>query len=101
MKFEKEIKDLMAYCFAAVALLSGIILSFICALAIPPLGVLSDSVLFYVAQTLMYSGGVIGLNLSIKHTKNSVKNELGEEIKDFIVSVVQDKNTKKKKEKEQ
>lgn len=53
-------KDCIQYATAVAMLLSGIVMSFIGFFA-APVGVISDSVLWYTAQTLIYAGSVFGL----------------------------------------
>ncbi len=51
---------------AALLLLSGIVMAFLSFHA-APVGELSDSVLWYVAQCLIYSGTVYGVDVVIDH----------------------------------
>ena len=49
---------------AMILLLSGIVLSFM-GFFVPPRGEISDSVLWYFAQTLIYAGSVLGIKLYV------------------------------------
>ncbi len=49
---------------AALTLLSGIGTA-IAGFCVPPTGEISDSVLMYTAQTLIYAGSVLGVNVVI------------------------------------
>lgn len=53
-------KETIQYATAVVMLASGIVISFAGFFA-DPVGVISDSVLWYTAQTLIYAGSVFGL----------------------------------------
>lgn len=53
-------KELVQYLTAVAMLASGIVMSFMGFFA-SPVGEISDSVLWYTAQTLIYAGSVFGL----------------------------------------
>ena len=57
-------KDHMAMISALLLLLSGVVLSFL-GFFTPPRGVISDSVLWYFAQTLIYAGSVLGIKIYV------------------------------------
>lgn len=51
-------------CTAVFLLTSGVALS-VAGFCVPPVGVISDSVLWYFAQTLIYAGSVFGVSTYI------------------------------------
>ena len=63
-----------AFC-AVFALVSGFILSAI-ALFLPPVGVISDSVLMYTGEAFFFAGSALGLDVMIDHKiSHSNKNQ--------------------------
>ena len=60
----KKIKENIATISAIILMLSGIVLSFL-GFFEPPRGVISDSVLWYFAQTLIYAGSVLGVKVYV------------------------------------
>ena len=57
-------KDNIAMLSALLLLLSGVVLSFL-GFFTPPRGEISDSVLWYFAQTLIYAGSVLGIKIYV------------------------------------
>ena len=57
-------KERIQYTTAVVMLLSGIVISFI-GFFTAPVGVISDSVLWYTAQALIYAGSIFGVGIYI------------------------------------
>lgn len=53
---------------SVVAFLSAVVIGFI-ALFIPPTGVIDASVLWFIAQLLVFVSGLLGINLSIDNIK--------------------------------
>lgn len=51
-----------------VAFLSAVVIGFI-ALFIPPAGIIDASVLWFIAQLLVFVSGLLGINLSIDNIK--------------------------------
>ena len=60
----KKIKENIATISAIILMLSGIVLSFM-GFFEPPRGTISDSVLWYFAQTLIYAGSVLGVKIYV------------------------------------
>lgn len=92
MKWDNNSKEIVTYIIAGVSLLFGFGLT-IAGFIVDPLGIVSDSVLWVLGQAFVFAGALMGINLSIEHTKNKVKNELGSEIKKYIDSHVNDHHT--------
>ena len=65
-----EVKHLTA----VVLLFSGVIMSFMGFYA-PPVGEISDSVLWYFAQTLIYCGSIFGVSAYIDTKLKNMKHE--------------------------
>lgn len=59
-------KDNISALSALILLLSGVALSFL-GFFTEPKGEISDSVLWYFAQTLIYAGSVLGLKTYVDH----------------------------------
>ena len=57
-------KERIQYTTAVVMLLSGIVISFI-GFFTAPVGEISDSVLWYTAQALIYAGSIFGVGIYI------------------------------------
>ena len=75
-------KDWIQYGTAIAMVASGIILSFVCFFLNHYS--IDDSVLWYVAQALVYAGSVFGVSVYI-HTKfGEVKNEVKKDIKNAM-----------------
>ncbi len=64
--------DLFSRLSALLMLASGIALS-VAGFVSPPLGEISDSVLWYVAQALIYAGSVFGVTVYIDRRLKDVK----------------------------
>ena len=62
-----------AFC-AVFALVSGFILSAI-ALFLPPVGVISDSVLMYTGEAFFFAGSALGLDVMIDHKISRSQNQ--------------------------
>lgn len=60
---------------APLSLIASITITII-ALFMPPEGIIDSSVLYVVAQLLLYSAGVLGINIKIiNYPKQQIKNE--------------------------
>lgn len=59
---------------ALLLLLSGVVMSF-CGFFVPPVGEISDSVLWYFAQTLIYAGSVLGVSAYINRKFEELDNK--------------------------
>ena len=73
-----NVREGLQYCAAIGMLLSGVVLTFLSFFLNNY--VVSDGVLWYVSQTLVYSGGIFGVNVYFKsklgNFERIVKNEL-------------------------
>ena len=74
-----DIKTKLAYITAIVALIVGFGLT-IAGFCVDPIGVVSDSVLWVLGQTLVYAGSIFGVAL---YATGSVAN-MKKEIKEFL-----------------
>lgn len=62
--------------FSALAmLLSGVALS-IAGFIVPPVGEISDSVLWFFAQCLIYAGSIFGVSIYVQSKFTELKNQL-------------------------
>ena len=68
-------KDHLSIVSAIVMQLSGIALAFLSVLRSPE-GEISDSVLWYVAQTLIYSGSIFGVSVYVQTKVAEIRSEL-------------------------
>lgn len=65
----------LSICSALVMQLSGIALA-VASFMQPPAGEISDSVLWYVAQTLIYSGSIFGVGVYVQTKVAEIRSEL-------------------------
>lgn len=63
---------------AIVSFIASIVVGFI-ALFIPPAGIIDPSVLWWVAQLLVFTSGLLGINLTIDH-KNKIATTKKEDV---------------------
>lgn len=70
MEIKMEVKNITA----VVLLFSGVVMSFMGFYA-PPVGEISDSVLWYFAQTLIYCGSIFGVSAYIDSKLKTLKHE--------------------------
>lgn len=75
-----NIKDKIAYLFAAISLLVGFSLT-IAGFIVNPLGVIDNSVLWVLGQTLTFAGAVCGISLHVRGTKEELKHEILHEMR--------------------
>ena len=64
--------------------LASFTLGWMCTLVgffVPPLGVVSDSVLWVLGQSLLYTGAVIGLDFKLKDMKEKIDEHLNDKSK--------------------
>lgn len=54
--------------YAVVSFFSSIIIGF-CALILPPLGIIDDSVLWFTAQLLIFTSSILGIDMSFLKNK--------------------------------
>lgn len=73
-------KEKIQYGLAALTVISGIALTFLCFFLNHYQ--ISDGVLWYVAQTLVYSGSIFGVTIYIQSKMGEVKNYIKETIKE-------------------
>lgn len=67
--------------FSALAmLLSGVALS-IAGFIVPPVGEISDSVLWFFAQCLIYAGSIFGVSIYVQSKFTEFKNQLENKVK--------------------
>ena len=76
MKFEREHRIMVQYGTAVGMLLSGVALT-VAGFATPPVGEISDSVLWYAAQTMIYAGSVFGVSIYVNDRINGLKDRIG------------------------
>lgn len=67
--------------FSALAmLLAGVALS-IAGFIVPPVGEISDSVLWFFAQCLIYAGSIFGVSIYVQSKFTELKNQLETKVK--------------------
>ena len=60
-------------CYSAIGMLvSGVALS-VAGFVVPPVGEISNSVLWYFAQCLIYAGSALGIDVFIEHKLEKLK----------------------------
>lgn len=69
-----NIKDAVQVWSAVAMLLSGVVMS-AAGFCVPPLGEISDSVLMFTAQALVYAGSALGIDLYIRKKIEQMKKE--------------------------
>ena len=69
-----DTKERIQYATAVTMLVSGIVMSFVGFYA-APVGEISDSVLWYTAQTLIYAGSIFGVGLYIDGRLKRLENK--------------------------
>ena len=75
MKFEREHRVMVQYGTAVGMLLSGVALT-VAGFVTPPVGEISDSVLWYAAQTMIYAGSVFGVSIYVNDRINGLKDRI-------------------------
>lgn len=76
---QKNTKEWIQYGSAIAMLISGVVLTFLCFFLNHY--VVKDSVLWYVAQTLVYSGSIFGVSVYINSKIGEVKNFVDQNFK--------------------
>ena len=66
------------YISAVGMLISGVALS-IAGFVVPPLGEISDSVLWFAAQTMIYAGSVFGVSVYVNDKFRSITDKLNKD----------------------
>ena len=74
-------KEKLSYVFASVALGFGILLTFL-GFLVDPMGVVDDSVLWVLGQTLIYSGSIVGISMHYKQELNNFKDDIHKLLKE-------------------
>lgn len=72
------IKEIVTLSTAVFAIVAGFALT-IAGFAVPPVGVISDSVLWVLGQALVYAGSIFGIShysSEVKKFKDEIKNEI-------------------------
>ena len=62
----QDSKDKIQYSSAILMLVSGVALT-IAGFIVPPVGEISDSVLWFFAQTLIYAGSIFGIGIYVEN----------------------------------
>lgn len=75
----KEKRTDFQYYSAAVMLLAGVCLS-VAGFIVPPVGEISDSVLWFFAQCLIYAGSIFGVGIYIQSKFKDIRGEIRNEI---------------------
>ena len=70
-----DIKNKIAYITAIAALIVGFGLT-IAGFCVPPAGIVSDSVLWVLGQTLVYAGSIFGVGLYVSGSVKNMKKEI-------------------------
>lgn len=60
----KKMKEKTKFCLSIASFIAAIVIGFI-ALFIPPVGIIDTSVLWFVAQLLVFTSGILGINMNI------------------------------------
>lgn len=66
----------LQYYSAIAMLICGVALT-IAGFIVPPIGEISDSVLWFAAKTMLYAGSVFGVNVYVKDKFNSIQEKFG------------------------
>lgn len=74
---ELDLKTRIAYITAVVAFILGWCLT-IAGFVAPPLGIVSDSVLWVLGQSLVYAASVLGIGMYVTGSVNGMKRAIGE-----------------------
>lgn len=83
MNLDNQKKDIIAYCFAGFSLLCGFGLA-VAGFIVDPTGQIHDSVLWVLAQTLMFAGAICGVTMYVNNTVKSLKNKISSDIKSAV-----------------
>lgn len=76
-------KDKLSYAFATICFFIGWIITFI-AFFVPPVGVVADSILWVLGQSLTFTGAIIGIGQHYNAQTQNFKRELTNFVKDKI-----------------
>lgn len=75
MKFEREHRFIVQYSTAVGMLVSGVALT-VAGFLTPPVGEISDSVLWFAAQTMIYAGSVFGVSIYVNDRISGLKDRI-------------------------
>ena len=75
MKFEREHRIFVQYATAVGMLASGVALT-VAGFMTPPVGEISDSVLWFAAQTMIYAGSVFGVSIYVNDRISGLKDRI-------------------------
>ena len=75
MKFEREHRFFVQYATAVGMLVSGVALT-VAGFMTPPVGEISDSVLWFAAQTMIYAGSVFGVSIYVNDRITGLKDRI-------------------------
>ena len=78
---ELDIKDKIAYIMSVVLMASGILMAFLCFFLTENHDV-TDGVLFYVGESFVTSGALLGVGLYVKNKFGQISNYLHEKLDD-------------------
>ena len=78
MKFEREHRFIVQYATAVGMLVSGVALT-VAGFMTPPVGEISDSVLWFAAQTMIYAGSVFGVSVYVNERLSQFRKDLKKE----------------------
>lgn len=76
----KEIRTTYQVFSALAMLLAGVALS-IAGFIVPPVGEISDSVLWFFAQCLIYAGSIFGVSIYVQSKFTELKDQLEKKVK--------------------
>lgn len=76
----REMRVNIQYFTAVGMLVSGVALS-VAGFAVPPVGEISDSVLWFAAQTMIYAGSVFGVSIYVTDKFHAINEKINREIK--------------------
>lgn len=68
--------------WSAIAMLAAGVGLAIAGFCVPPTGIISDSVLMFTAQCLVYAGSALGINVYINSKFSDIKNQITTNEKD-------------------
>ena len=72
---KKETKDDIQVCSAIFMLISGVAMS-VAGFIVPPLGEISNSVLYFCAQCLIYAGSIFGVGIYVRSKFDEINKEI-------------------------
>jgi len=79
-------KDWIQYGSAITMIVSGVVLTFVCFFLNGY--AIADSVLWYMAQALVYAGSVFGVGIYLRTKYGEVKNDLYHKVEEYLNNAV-------------